>query len=221
MFHKTELTFKEELQPRKYTDQIILFHSADAKPHSVKDVHRAHQQNLGMAGIAYHFFIDKDGEIFEGRPLHTKGSFLKECNSNSIGICFEGNFNIEKMEEQQFHGAIMLLSLLSLAYETNSILPYWKCTEKWGSPGSNFPIDKIICEIEECKDLFTRMFGHHWNETEDEYFYPDYEWRHAHDYLGNDEDEACRHNAPDSPIPMGNFNYFKILQLLNDVVEDY
>lgn len=221
MFHHTNLQFKEELTPREYTSHIILLHSMDAKPHSVEDIHKLHQNKKGLAGIAYHYFIDKDGEIFEGRPHHTKGAFHKEYNGNSIAVCFEGDFNKEKMNEQQMHASIMLLSLLSLAYEVDSILPYWECKKEWGTPNSNFPFGRIEKLVDECKSLFTNMFGKHWGETEEEYFVPDYEWRHFHDHLGNEEEEQHRHNAPAYPIHMGNFNYFRIIDLLNEIDEDY
>lgn len=221
MFHRTNLTFSEKLQRRGYTSNIVLLHSADSKPHTVEDIHKVHQKKYGMAGIAYHYFISKDGEIYEGRPHDTKGAFLKEYNSDSVGVCFEGDFNKEKMNEQQIDTSIMLLGLLSLAYETDSLIPYWKCKKEWGDPGLNFPFDYICQKVDECKSQFISMFGEHWGETEDEYFVPDYEWRHMHDNLGYEEEEWHRHNAPAYPIHMGNFNYFKILNLLNDIEEDY
>lgn len=221
MYHHTNLQFKETLKSRDFTSHIILLHSIDIKPHTVENVHKLHQDKYGMAGIAYHYFIRKDGEIYEGRPHKTRGAFLKDYNGDSIGLCFEGNFNKEKMGEKQINASIMLLSLLSLAYETNSILPYWQCKTEWVNPGSNFPFDRICKEVEACKSRFTMMFGDHWGETEEEYFVPDYEWRHVHDHLGDEEEEWHRHNAPAYPIHMGNFNYFRIIDLLNEIEEDY
>ena len=221
MYHQANLRFKEELEPREFTSQIILLHSADTKPHSVEDVHKFHQKKYGMAGIAYHYFIRKNGEIYEGRPHGTKGAFLKEFNKDSIGVCFEGNFNKEKMKEVQMSSSILLLSLLSLAYHTDTILPYWRCKKDWEDPGQNFPFDQILIKVNECKKHFTKLFGLHWGETEEEYFVPDDEWRHIHDQLGDEEEEWHRHNAPDDFIHMGNFNYFKILNLLSDIEEDY
>lgn len=221
MYHKTNLQFKEELESRGITTSIILLHSADTKPHSVEDVHKSHQKKYGMAGIAYHYFIKKNGEIYEGRPHDTKGAFLKEYNSNSIGVCFEGDFNKEKMNEVQMSSSILLLSLLSLAYQAGTILPYWRCKKEWKDPGLNFPFDKILKRVDDCRDHFTTLFGNHWGETEEEYFVPDYEWRHCHDHLGDEEEEWHRHNAPADYIHMGNFNYFKILNLLSDIEENY
>lgn len=221
MFHHTKLHFKEELKPRDFTSHIILLHSADSSPHTVEDVHKMHQRKMNMAGIAYHYFIDKNGEIFEGRPHDTKGAFLKEYNKDSIGVCFKGDFNKETMGEQQLNASIMLLSLLSLAYDTDSILPYWQCKKEWVNPGSKFPFEQILARMEECKSQFMGLFGEHWGETEEEYFVPDYEWRHFHDGLGDEEEERHRHNAPACPIHYGNFNYFKILGLLSDIEEDY
>ena len=50
MFHRNNLKFSEELQPRDFTSNIILLHSADSKPHTVEDVHRVHQKKTWHGG---------------------------------------------------------------------------------------------------------------------------------------------------------------------------
>ena len=117
MLYRTHLEFKEELNilNQDSIKYIILHHTADSRPHTVEDVHKA-QINKGMAGIAYHYFIRKDGEIYQGRPLWAAGAHTKGYNYESIGVCFEGDFNKEEMGGMQFDAAVMLLSILSLAH---------------------------------------------------------------------------------------------------------
>lgn len=84
------------LSIRKKTNRIILHH-AQAKTCSVEDIHQWHLKR-GWSGIGYHFFIKKDGTIYQGRPENTIGAHAKGANSDSIGICAEGNFMQEKNE---------------------------------------------------------------------------------------------------------------------------
>lgn len=67
------------------------------------DVNSIHQQHLrqGWSGIGYHYYIRKDGQVYQGRPVHYVGSHCKGNNSCAIGICFEGNFKKEKPTAEQ------------------------------------------------------------------------------------------------------------------------
>ena len=102
MINHSELKFKEELGLRKdySTNYIILHHTEVETPHTVNDIHRWHQKK-GYAGIGYHYFIRKDGEIYEGRPIETVGAHTKGYNGESVGIAYEGDFNKQTMSERQ------------------------------------------------------------------------------------------------------------------------
>ena len=96
MLHHTNLNFTEDLQERAAgsTKYIILTHSEVTTPHTVADVHNWHQKKK-WAGIGYHYFIDKKGEIFTGRPRNTTGAHTYGYNQQSVALCFEGDFNKE------------------------------------------------------------------------------------------------------------------------------
>ena len=85
-----------DLSKRKSTKQIILHHAA--MNGSVQDIHRVHL-NKDYSGIGYHYYIRKDGSIWEGRPVDMIGAHAQGSNSNSIGVCFEGNFENEKRSD--------------------------------------------------------------------------------------------------------------------------
>ena len=93
---------------RSKTMRIILHHAA-AVTCSVQDVHRWHINN-GWAGIGYHFFVRKDGSVYRGRPENAVGAHASGSNSDSIGICFEGNFDIEPMPAAQIQAGKELVS---------------------------------------------------------------------------------------------------------------
>ena len=152
MLHKTNLQFKEKLQFRAEhgTKYIVIHHSEVSTPHTVEDIHRWHQKR-GWAGIGYHYVISKDGEIYEGRPSNTVGARVKGHNAESIGVCFEGNFNKEKMKEKQLNASIMLLSWLSIAYANATICGHHQLAKEKTCPGKNFPFDSLMKKINDCK----------------------------------------------------------------------
>ena len=47
----------------------------------------------GMKMVGYHFYIRKDGFIHSTRPLEMVGAHAKRCNTESIGIAYEGGLS--------------------------------------------------------------------------------------------------------------------------------
>jgi N-acetylmuramoyl-L-alanine amidase len=128
------LKFKP-LKQRSSTNLIVLHHSVSSKM-SIEDIHRDHLAK-GWAGIGYHFFIEKTGLILNGRPKNTIGSHCKTYNDHSIGICLQGNFEIEYVTEKQMSSLNALIQSLLKEYPKIQIklhreLRATKC------PGENF-----------------------------------------------------------------------------------
>ena len=51
-----------------------------------------HQNTRKWIDIAYHFLIDGQGNIYQGRPVNVVGSHVKNKNTNNVGISVMGNF---------------------------------------------------------------------------------------------------------------------------------
>ena len=49
-----------------------------------------HIQHRGFRDIGYHFYITRDGEICQGRPLEKVGAHCRNHNAHSVGVCYEG-----------------------------------------------------------------------------------------------------------------------------------
>jgi hypothetical protein len=64
------------------------------------------------ADIAYHFFIDAAGIIYEGRPLGFMGSHSERDNSNNVGIALNGDFNERLPGDPQLNALRRLLVAL-------------------------------------------------------------------------------------------------------------
>lgn len=134
-----KLDFKE-MDIRNATNMIVLHH-AEHPNCSVEEVHQWHLDN-GWAGIGYHFFIRKDGKIYRGRPEETVGSHCKGNNETSIGICAEGNYMKETMNEAQKTALINLTAYLKGKYKVNKVYGHREAGSS-NCPGINYPLDEI------------------------------------------------------------------------------
>ena len=166
MIHHPEFIFREKLLTRKETKYIVVHHVGKRGAFSVEDIHKMHLDRKCdplMAGIGYHYYIRKDGEIYEGRSRWKKGAHVNDkvhhYNSVSVGICFEGDFNYDKMEDQQLEASIMLLSVLSLVYGNAPICTHHYLDERRNCPGKNFPFQKLLHEVHVQKQRFIQLYG--------------------------------------------------------------
>lgn len=129
------------MDKRSKTNRIILHHAA-AESCSADDVHRWHKAR-GWAGIGYHFLVRKDGSIYRGRPENTVGAHASGSNSDSIGICFEGNYETEKtMPEAQKKAGVELVAYLKDRYKINKVQGH-RDVGSTACPGKNFPFADI------------------------------------------------------------------------------
>jgi hypothetical protein len=56
----------------------------------VRFIQDFHQNGRGWSDIGYHFLIDTEGRIFEGRPLTVRGAHVRDANDGNIGIVLMG-----------------------------------------------------------------------------------------------------------------------------------
>ena len=133
-------TWAMPLARRSATRRIILHHAA-AVTCTAQQIHQWHLAN-GWAGIGYHFFVRKDGRIYRGRPEDTVGAHAGNNNYDSIGICFEGSFDKEQMNEVQQKAGAALVAYLKQKYGITTVQRH-KDVNATGCPGGNFPFDAI------------------------------------------------------------------------------
>ena len=137
---ETNLKFKNKLSNRKETTYIILHHRAGNG--DVTSIHTQHI-NQDYGGIGYHYYVRKDGSIYRGRPDGSIGAHCKNYNSSSVGVCFEGNFENEKMLELQKKAGIELVAYLKGIYKSATVIKH-KDVRATSCPGKNFPFDDIV-----------------------------------------------------------------------------
>ena len=90
--------------------RIIIHHSASPRETTTLEDIRGWHKSRGFTDIGYHYIIEGDGTIREGRPINTVGAHCRGHNRTSIGICVVGN-NLEA--EHKWTGSqVMRLRLL-------------------------------------------------------------------------------------------------------------
>ena len=131
------------LQTRPKTTLIVLHH-AYATNCTVEDIDRWHK-NRGWCKIGYHFFVRKDGTIHRGREENAVGAHAYGYNSISIGICAEGNYDVEQMPEAQKNAIIELVTYLKNKYGITDVKKH-KDLNNTRCPGANYPFDEIVAK---------------------------------------------------------------------------
>ena len=138
---ETGLKWAYGLTPRAVTTHLILHH-AGAEKASVESIHSYHLSR-GWAGIAYHYFVRKDGSIYRGRPEGMKGGHTTNWNWCSIGICFEGNFEEETMSLEQLDAGRELIADIMSRYPAIEVARH----SQYGltaCPGKHFPFEGLL-----------------------------------------------------------------------------
>lgn len=131
---------------RTSTTHLILHHAA-ATGVSAETIHSWHLAN-GWAGIAYHYYVRKDGGIYRGRPEAWRGGHTTNWNYCSIGICFEGNFENEAMPEAQRKAGAELVADIRSRYPSITVGKHSRY-QATACPGAHFPFDEIVAGVTE------------------------------------------------------------------------
>lgn len=124
---------------RKLTQYIVLHHRAGAG--DVQSIHQLHAKQ-DYIGIGYHLYIRKDGTIYRGRPIETVGAHCVSINDRSVGICFEGNFENERMPEAQIKAGQLAVDYVKQLYPAAKIVQHKDITNT-ACPGKYFPFDAV------------------------------------------------------------------------------
>ena len=137
---KSNFLWTEKLNYTNEPNRIIVHHSAKTGL-TAQEINAMHKAR-GWAGIGYHFYIRKDGTIYEGRPTNAIGAHASNNNINTLGVCLEGNFEEEKIEDIQLESIIKLSTYLSLRYPIESVIRHGDVKSTL-CPGKNIDVKDL------------------------------------------------------------------------------
>lgn len=137
---QSNVNFKSNMAYGNKPDTIVLHHAEISKC-SVYDIHQWHLAN-GWAGIGYHYFVNKKGQIYTGRPENAVGAHCLGMNDHSIGICAEGSYMKETMLEVQKQAIVDLGQYIKDKYKMTKIGGHKEFYDT-NCPGTNYPLKDI------------------------------------------------------------------------------
>ena len=108
-------------------DLIVIHCSATRENRSfpVTSLIACHQARFGFTG--YHYYITRDGEVYQTRHENLVGAHARHYNKHSIGVCYEGGLDAngrpaDTRTEAQKHALWALLKSLRQDYPEAKIL---------------------------------------------------------------------------------------------------
>lgn len=107
--------------------KITIHHSGElynGKPEAkevLRNIQKFHQVEKGWIDIAYHYLLDLDGKIYEGRDVNKVGDTATNYDpTNHISICVVGNYEIQEPSKKQLVSLEKLTCWLSRKYNISS-----------------------------------------------------------------------------------------------------
>jgi len=138
--------------------RVIIHHSLtkDSKTVTWSAIRRYHINQCGWYDIGYHYGVERIGANFEvlvGRPENVQGAHCAGHNSDSLGICFVGNFDLNPPPDAMMEKALEVFAPIirrlhipvSEIYTHNSLNPHKTC------PGTMFPFDRFVAALKDGK----------------------------------------------------------------------
>ena len=108
---------------------LIVIHCTASRPSqsiSLELLHQMHQAR-GWKCCGYHYYITRDGQLYQGRPEEMVGAHARHYNAHSIGICYEGGLDekgrsADTRTQAQKAALIALLRSLKIDYPDAEIV---------------------------------------------------------------------------------------------------
>ena len=135
-----------EVEVKNSPNSVIIHHTAvdNLPPESINEDHK----RRGYGGIGYHFYIRKDGKVYRGREEKLEGAHTIGRNYDSIGICVEGNFEDEELNETQEKSLVMLIVDMIIKYNISDIIGH-KDEYQTLCPGRNISMEDIKQKVKD------------------------------------------------------------------------
>lgn len=83
----------------------------------VRKAQRLHKHIRGWSEIGYHYIIDWEGRILEGRPVDRLGAHVEKHNTGSIGVVLLGDLTRQRLTAAQAAALRGLLKTLMARYD--------------------------------------------------------------------------------------------------------
>ncbi len=135
---------------------ITIHHTATPLPDTVsvttrlRGIQNYHMDTRGWCDIGYHYLVDWNGEIWQGRPETTIGAHVLNHNTNNVGISFMGTYNDNEPSAGQINHAAELIDWLSSTYGIAQDRAHVRGHREYrGTNPGDCPGDRIYARMDE------------------------------------------------------------------------
>ena len=109
---------------------LIVIHCSATRSNqsfTVEDLRVCHNTQFHGKGIGYHYYITRDGQVYQTRSEAEIGIHARRYNAHSIGICYEGGLDehgraADTRTPEQRASLIALLRALKVDYPHAEIM---------------------------------------------------------------------------------------------------
>lgn len=118
---------------------VAIHHSASllASNETMRDIQDLHMDANRWADVGYHYAIDKEGIVYEGRDIHVRGASVAGYNTGTIGVVVMGNFQIDEPLPIQLTVLQTLVNWLAATYTLSHLAAHGEFNSESVCPGKN------------------------------------------------------------------------------------
>jgi hypothetical protein len=141
-FAKSPLETEWYVYPDKLSDvynTVAIHHSAGllASNETMTYIQNLHMDTNHWADVGYHYGIDKDGVIYEGRDIAVRGVNVAGHNTGTIGVVVMGNFEEDQPLPLQLEALQTLVNWLASTYALTHLAGHGEFNPETVCPGKN------------------------------------------------------------------------------------
>jgi hypothetical protein len=107
---------------------------------TMPSLQRLHLEVNKWADVAYHFAIDKNGNIYEGRDIHVRVASVAGHNTGIIGVVVMGNFELDHPLDIQLGALQTLIDWLRDTYTLSHLAGHGEFNPESICPGKNLAV---------------------------------------------------------------------------------
>ncbi len=118
---------------------LVIHHSAFYQADGIAtllEVQRLHREDRGWADVGYHYLVDRDGAIYEGRNIGVRGAHTQGRNTGSAGLCLLGDFRYKSPTRAQWEGLVALSRWLIAELDLTHLAAHNQFNEATLCPGA-------------------------------------------------------------------------------------
>ena len=124
---------------RESYQTLVIHHSAIYENDglsTLREIQRLHREDRGWADIGYHFLVDKDGAIYQGRELQVRGVHTAGYNTGSAGICLLGDYRFLAPPAAQMAATAALIAWLAERLQPTHLAWHQQFNRATACPGA-------------------------------------------------------------------------------------